>query len=361
MANKMIESFAGVSLYEDFINNELGNNEANGGKWFQDAAGAAAFSLEAGGGIGGRQCLRKLSSASVNVRTRTIAGLVTEVIIGFRFKAGSLGASADGFFALYDQAGTVIFRLNHTSATVQIQYGSSSGVSTQFTTGSVLSTTRWDYFEVRYKMADAGAVTEVKMNGQILFTSTADNKQTASTSIARVGLGVNGQNSTGAPNDRWMDLYINDAAGAAPNNTYWGDTQVKVARPNGNGNSSQFVGSDGDSADNYQLIDESVRDPGDFVESVTDGDKDTYAFENISVTGTINAVQLVMQSGALNPSDPKDFNAVARLAAVESTVLVDLSTVMRENWATFETKPGGGAWTPTDFNSAEFGQQQVDA
>lgn len=354
----MLESFYGVGTYDQFVNAEYGNVEANAGKWRADAGTSAAFSLDAGGPRGDL-CLRKLTSTNANVRCRTIPGAVTEVIVGFRFKPGTLGATADGFFALYDQAGTVIFRLNHINATIQVQYGTASSIATVFTTGSVLSVSRWDYIEVRYKMADASAVTEVRMNGQVLYTATTDNKLTASTSIAYVGLGVVGSTTTGGIDDRWADLYINDASGS--NNTYWGDTKVKVARPNASGNSSQFVNSAATSTNNYSYIDEQSRDPADYVESSADGDKDTYAYSNISAQGVIGAVQLVVQGAALNGGDPKDFNGIARLSTTEITALLDLTTVMREAFCTFETKPGGGAWTTTDVNNAEFGQSQLDA
>jgi hypothetical protein len=85
------------------------------------------------------------------------------------------------------------------------------------------------------------------------------------------------------------DFYVNDDSGSAPENTYFGEAFVVESMiPNGNGNSSQWVGSDGNSTDNYLLVDDSGNDDTDYVRSGLLNDLDTYALSNLSnATGTI--------------------------------------------------------------------------
>jgi hypothetical protein len=70
--------------------------------------------------------------------------------------------------------------------------------------------------------------------------------------------------------------------------------RVVTLYPNGNGNYSQFVGSDGNSTNNFQLVDEAqANDNTDYVERDVVGDKDSYAFENLpSTPDAIKGVQI---------------------------------------------------------------------
>lgn len=85
------------------------------------------------------------------------------------------------------------------------------------------------------------------------------------------------------------DFYVNDDSGTAPENTFLGEAfVVESIIPTGNGNSSQWVGSDGNSTDNYLLVDDNGNDDTDYVRSGTLNDLDTYAMSNLSnATGTI--------------------------------------------------------------------------
>ena len=62
------------------------------------------------------------------------------------------------------------------------------------------------------------------------------------------------------------DLYICDDNGSV-NNDFLGDVRVEAIFPSGNGNSSVLVGSDGNSTDNYALVDEATPSTGDYVGS----------------------------------------------------------------------------------------------
>jgi hypothetical protein len=155
----------------------------------------------------------------------------------------------------------------------------------------------------------------------------------------------------------WADTYIADIAGSAPTNDFLGDSRTDAILPNANGTTSQLVGQDTNSTDNYLNVDD---DPPDddttFNESSTVGQKDTYNYPSITPTaGTVYAVQI---SPLVRKTDAgvRSIATVARLSSTEvdgpnqalSTTYLNLADIR-------ETKPGGGVWTIADVNSAEFG------
>jgi hypothetical protein len=75
------------------------------------------------------------------------------------------------------------------------------------------------------------------------------------------------------------DMAINDTTGDFQN-SWCGEAKGQFAqRPNGNGSSSGWEGSDGNSTDNYLLIDETPPDTADYVQENTDETIDDYALE----------------------------------------------------------------------------------
>jgi hypothetical protein len=126
----------------------------------------------------------------------------------------------------------------------------------------------------------------------------------------------------------------------------------------GNGANSDFTGNDGDSTDNYLLVDDGVPD-GDstYVYAQADNLKDTYTTANIAVPagysiiaaiptaltkrlGSTEAVKLLTYDGVTyNTSD--DFTPGSSYAPA---------------WGRFELQPDGvTAWDETAFNASEFG------
>ena len=156
------------------------------------------------------------------------------------------------------------------------------------------------------------------------------------------------------------DIYVCDDTGGT-NNDFLGDIRVEALLPNGNGNSSQFDGSDGNTTDNYLLVDDATpNDDTDYVESPDSGDKDTYAYGNLaSSTGSVYGVQICPYARKTE-SGIRNLKTVARLSGTETD---GPERPVGDSYAYMpdirETKPGGGAWSISDVNSAEFGQKVV--
>lgn len=230
--------------------------------------------------------------------------------------------------------------------------------ATQLAYGTtVMAMNTWDYIEVKCTIHDTTGSFEVRINGVTEISGTNVDTQVTANSYADRMIWSNGQGNDVTP---WLDdLYICDGTGSAPTNDFLGDIMVEALFPNGNGNSSQFVGSDGNSTDNYLLVDEQNQPDGDttYVQSSTVAQKDTYAMGNLTATaGTVYGVQV---------------NSVAKktLAGTRTIVHVSresggteadsaakaLSLSYVNNYTISESKPSTGAWTISDINNAEFG------
>jgi hypothetical protein len=153
------------------------------------------------------------------------------------------------------------------------------------------------------------------------------------------------------------DLYVANEQGSV-NNDFIGECRVRCLLPNGNGNSSQLVGSDGNSVNNYQLVDEATPDTTDYVFSSTVGDKDTYTFTDLPDTsGTVAGVQ-VSALGLKTDVGARTLAVVTRHASSEhDSIDLGLPTVTPAYvYEVQDTNPvAGGAWLRTDVNAAEFG------
>lgn len=209
---------------------------------------------------------------------------------------------------------------------------------------------QWAYLEVMVTVADVGGRVVIKKNGNTILDYTGDTRSHASvTGTDHVILAGNTNNVRFAT---WDDIYIADSTGTN-NNDFLGDIQVSVLTPNGNGTYSQLTGSDGNSTDNYLLVNDALT-PASYVEGVTVGNKDSYALSD--TTGVdIKAVQTAIQgdqvdagAAAINP-----FLRVSGVDYMAPTQNLGQGTV---NTHVFDVNPATSSpWTQTDINNTELG------
>jgi len=155
------------------------------------------------------------------------------------------------------------------------------------------------------------------------------------------------------------DLYVlnNCSLSTVP----FGPGEVVVPLPSGNGNSSQLLGSDGNSVDNHLLVDENPPNETDYVGSGTDGEKDTYAFDNVASGVEIKGIAKVYYAQKTD-SGVKYIKPVTRSGGTDYD---DASMGLGEAWGMHEvysrTDPDTAAeWTESGFNAAEFGMKVSD-
>jgi len=151
---------------------------------------------------------------------------------------------------------------------------------------STLQVGVFSYIELKVTLSDTVGVCDLQVNGSLLKTFSGDTKNGGTSAVLEEVVFVPNIPVTITLDD----LYICNGAGSV-NNNFLGDVVIETLYPNGNGNSSQLVGSDGNSTDNYLLVDE-PGDPSaaDYVGSPTIGQKDTYAFSNLVKVGGVLGV-----------------------------------------------------------------------
>jgi hypothetical protein len=220
----------------------------------------------------------------------------------------------------------------------------------------VFSANIWYYVEFKVTISDAAGVAVARINAVTdINLSSEDTKNTANATADAVAL--NGGAIGSLTRIIYDDVYMLDGTGSSPYNDFLGDVRVQSLFPGGNGNSSVLVGSDGNSIDNYLLVDEaSPNGDTDYVESSTVGDKDTYAFGNLTpAAGTVYAVQLLPYARKTD-AGVRSIKTVARHSATEEdSADLTLSTSYQYFEDIRTTKPGGGTWSISDVNGAEFG------
>jgi len=235
------------------------------------------------------------------------------------------------------------------------------GDGTVLGTGTTILTSGiWYFIELKATINDSTGSAAVKVNGVTEVTvSGVDTRNGGSAATAdRVIFFSNG--SVGGT-FRLDDVYICDGTGSAPTNDFLGDCRVQALFPNGDGNSSQLVGSDGNSVNNSLLVDETTPNGDtDYVEGANVGDKDTYAYGNLTPTsGTVYGVQPNLYARKTD-AGTRSIASVARLSGTEvDSAAAALSTSYLYYRDIRETKPGGGAWSIADVNNAEFGVKVV--
>jgi hypothetical protein len=152
----------------------------------------------------------------------------------------------------------------------------------------------------------------------------------------------------------WDDIYVDDTTGEGS------PAIVPILRfypltLDGNGNYAQWDGSDGNSTDNYQLVDEVPPSDTDYVETNVVDEYDSYTMTGITLdTGqTINAVIPVVRAAKAGSTEQVALGT--RLSSTDS-IGSDQNPPTSFGYLSERqtTKPGGGSWGESDVNGAEL-------
>lgn len=219
----------------------------------------------------------------------------------------------------------------------------------------------WNFIEVKIKVSDSSSVGDAKLriNEKEVWSCGAgeDFKHSSNSTNNIVTAQIGTQTGGGTIYGYIDDLYICDATGSI-NNTFLGDCKCEVLYPNANGNSSQFMGSDGNQVDNYLLVDDETHTGDtDYVYDDTVDQIDLYAFDNL--TATIASIKGVIVTPVMRKDDAGSRTARAMIRQNSSNyegAELFPSTDYQHFPTIWETDPDtSSAWTETGVNSAEFG------
>jgi hypothetical protein len=243
-----------------------------------------------------------------------------EWICGFAIKFTGLqgnytqAGSNFGFFGFGSDAGAT----NHynwiptTSGQIQIRRG-----GTAFTTiNSAYFVNQWHYIEQRVKLHDTLGSIIFKIDGVERYSASGIDTKNAGTKAVFDCLQVGLTNGSGS----WIidDLYLLDVSGSV-NNNFLGDLAIETLYPNANGDTNQWVGSDGNSVDNYLNVDEAVPSATDYNQGSAIGDKDLYGIQDLSrPTGVVHGA-LVTSYMVNTDSGPRGANTIVKSGATTTT------------------------------------------
>jgi len=231
-----------------------------------------------------------------------------------------------------------------------------NGTTLGTSAAGIIASGSFNYIEVKCTIDNSAGAVTIRVNGAAVLTLTSQDTQNGGTAVAnqiRLGDPIN---DTGAARD-YDDLYICDTAGSV-NNDFLGDVRVDAYLPSGNGNSSQLVGSDSNSTDNYLLVDETAPDSDTtYVQSSTATNKDTYVFPNMSHTpSAIHGVQI----NAIAKKDDAGTRSLATVVRSNGSDTDGTSQALSTSYLNYrqihETDPDtAAAWIKAGFDAAEFG------
>lgn len=337
--------------------------------------GSMTATIEETGGSNGGKCLRVLPGAATydelaySIQGKAIGTGVSSgntVIVGFHVKFNTLHEAVNNlsFFAIQSDAGTADTKYNLILAlntTYNIVPCYSSGGGTFVSYGAASSTVVvpgvWYYIEVKFTSHNSTGSIYVAINGTTEITLTGKDTLLNDSGVASAVFGATLPLTT-VPSVDFDNIYIADTTGTL-NNDFIGPVQVVRLDPNGNGNSSQFVGDDADSTNNYLHVDDSGAPDDDtsYVESYTTGNKDTYSFENLpSYVSSVHAVA-VKVIGKKNDPSASDLKVVSRSSGTEAdSANIGLDDNYQLRYGIFETDPNtSAAWAASAVDAAEFG------
>ncbi len=239
------------------------------------------------------------------------------------------------------------------STTGQIYIANGAGTTLATSNPGLMPTTTWCQIEVKYFMSDTVGVVQVRLNGGTtpVIDFLGDTKN-AGTDANIDNILFGSQNLL----NYYDDIFIWNGAGSV-NNTFLGDCSIQTLYADGNGNYSAWVGSDGNSVNNYQQVDEAgASSTADYNESGTATNKDTYTFSDASAATVIKGV-VHRSHAAKSDAGAQVFRQLTRISGTDYNGSdVTLSTSYAAVSQMMETSPASGvAWTQTELNATEFG------
>lgn len=307
----------------------------------------------------------------IRANFRTTAGVVTTEsagIFGFGFNPGAPATTYNmNVVVLFDDAATFAtvqlgVKLNN-DLTLSIFRTSHSTILA--TSTATLTAGQWSQIEFKWKIADsisAGDV-ELRVNGVAVITLAGGTDTQGTANASATGFGLSGNvptiTSGGASTYAYDDFFWFDLTGST-NNGFVGEVRIITLRPDGNGNYSQMTGSDGNSVNNYQLVDD-VGTPNadtDYVESSVATTVDTYTHSDLPAS--VNTVYAVEVDHVVKKTDTatRKINTTFRISSTDydGAARQDLTSAYTTQFTLYDTSPATTtAWTATELNGAECG------
>lgn len=237
---------------------------------------------------------------------------------------------------------------------ISVRRGNTGGTVLGSSSAGVIPASGFCFIEAKVTIHDTTGSYEIRVNGANVVSGTnVDTRNGLTGVVTAIALVFPRSNAI------FDDFYICDTTGSIAND-FLGDIRVDYYAPNGNGNSSQLLGSDGNSTDNYLLVDEvAPNDDTDYVESATVGQKDTYSFPNMAHTPSNIYGMQILVNAKKSDAGLRSICTVIRSGGADTDGATQaLSTSYKYYREIHEADPNtSAAWTQSGVNSAEVGEK----
>lgn len=283
-------------------------------------------------------------------------GSVTQIRAGVWLNHNGRGATGSGNYAIIFQwvtpaGNTNYVRWNNNTNVLELVVANSVVTSVGAATAGFTTTDQWYHCGLTVFANGSTGWASFYLDGVQQLTGTSLNTSTAISAVYCGGSTLNGW----ANYAYFDDMYVDSASSeddAAPQlkRFLWG-----IA--NGNGTTSEWVGSDGNSTDNYQLVDDAPPD-GDttYVYTQTTAKTDLYAMGNVTVPTGYSLVAAIPVVMAKRAGSTEQVQLLAYDGANTTTgTAQDPAASYAPVWERMTTQPDGTDWNETDFNAMQFG------
>lgn len=291
----------------------------------------------------------------------TIAS-TSQARVSFHFRHPPVAPANSTPLVSFQNGTTEITRFRWNGSAFDVVHGTGT-VLTTVTYAPFNAGNQWFHLSVDVKVAGSGAGWfRLYADGVMVidWTGTNTGGGTAFNTV-RFGTGSTGA-SWGSGVQTWYDdIYMDDTTGEG-SPSLCPDLRYLMLLPNGNGDSSQWIGSDGNSDDNFLLVDEMPHDgEGTYVTTSTHNQRDTYALRDLSLPPGWSVTSVIPLAAARKDSGSStaQLRLLTKLGANETlSDPIPLPTDYAYVYANRQlTKPGGGAWTTADVNDTLLGIQ----
>jgi hypothetical protein len=222
-----------------------------------------------------------------------------------------------------------------------------------------IPTNSWVYLELGFVIHGTTGSYELRVDGVAdpALTATGVNTQNGGTGAwnRMAFFGTSTVSGSGANGQFIDDVYVCDASGSAPRNTFLGSVKIEaLIAQTGNGSNVGLTPSTG--TDHGALVDDPVPNITDYNGSATVGAKDTYNLPSPVLTGEVLAVQVNLFASKSDTGGRK-VCSVVRLGGVDYDG-PNLSLTTSWTYVTdIVPRPGGGEWTTADLIALEAGMK----
>lgn len=230
--------------------------------------------------------------------------------------------------------------------------GSNDLSGTSIASGPVLAANTWYHIEIVVDATNAGSY-ELYIDGVLVLSGSADMQNTATSGVSRLYIG--NQSGYVGSNVDLCDIVVQAGSGASS----IGQVRVEWLDPTGSGTHSDFAGSDGNSIDNYEMVDDDGSDDDtSYIESDVIDDADTFTFNSLSSTPASILAVATTTIAKKTDSGSRELESIVRVGGTDYShaSAINCTDNYVPSQRIFPTNPAtGSAWSSAAVAALEAG------